>query len=118
MGYLNIVLLVRPYVRKSDDRLDLFAMSLLILLCMCGNVLTIERALDSSTDFVLSLLLIGLFVGVFLMFNVMMIRLLVRKARACLTKRFAENRRLQMTMTRTKRGESSISNSVDPNPSL
>lgn len=120
LGYLNVVLLVRPYVRKSDDRLDLFAMSLLILLCMCGNVLTVERALDSSTDFVLSLLLIGLFVGIFLMFNVMMIRLLVRKARACLTKRFAEKRQLQIMtmMTRTKRGESSISNSVDPNPSL
>lgn len=114
--YLTIVLLVRPYVRKSDDRLDLFAMSLLVLLCMCGNVLTTERSLDPSTDFVLSLLLIGLFIGVFLVFNVMMVKLLVRKARSCVTARFAEKRKKLMTMARTKRGASSISNSVDSNP--
>lgn len=117
LGYITTVLLVRPYVRKSDDRLDLFAASLLILLCMCGNVLTIERALDPSTDLVLSLLLIGLFIGVVLMFNVMMVRLLVRKARAYITYRFAEKRKKMMTIARAKRGASSISDSVDPNPS-
>jgi len=90
-GYICTVLLIRPYQYKSDDRLDMFAISLLMLLCLCGHVLNTQPQLDPTTDFIMSLVLIALFVIVFLTFNFMAIRLLVRKARVLLGSRFIRN---------------------------
>jgi hypothetical protein len=91
LGYICTVLLIRPYQYKSDDRLDLFATSLLMLMCLCGHVLNTQPQLDETTDFIMSLVLIGLFVIVFLTFNFMAVRLLVRKARVLLGSRFVRD---------------------------
>jgi len=90
-GYICTVLLIRPYQYKSDDRLDLFATSLLMLLCLCGHVLNTQPQLDGTTDFIMSLVLIALFVIVFLTFNFMALRLLVRRARVLLGSRFVRD---------------------------
>lgn len=78
---------------KSDDRLDLFACSLLMLLCLCGHVLNTSPTLDPTTDFLLSLVLILLFIVLFLIFNFMAVRLIVRKSRTFFMKRLAQHRR-------------------------
>jgi len=92
-GYLLLMLILQPYVYKSDDRLDLFEISLLMLLCLCGHVLNTSPTLDPTTNFLLSIVLIGLFVIVFLTFNFMAIRLIVRKSRTLIMKFLAKYRR-------------------------
>jgi len=71
--YLGIILLGRPYLRKGDDRLHLFAQTEIYLIVLAGFILFDSAAvgLDERTDILLSTVMIMLTVGVFLAFLIM-----------------------------------------------
>jgi len=56
--YAMVILLGKPYIRKGDDRLHLFAQTELYLIVLCAYILTAYDSLDNTTDVLLSVLLI------------------------------------------------------------
>lgn len=73
IGYMILLLLGHPYVRKGDDRFHLWVQSNLFLLALMGQILgTLENPYDSTfaspevTEILLSLLLIAINVGLLL----------------------------------------------------
>jgi hypothetical protein len=68
--YMAVILVGRPYLRKGDDRLHLFAQTELILLLMAGNVANTKQEVDSLMDTVMSVVLIAAVILFFLYFLV------------------------------------------------
>jgi len=63
--YLQVLLLVNPYLRKGDDGLHLIAQVELILILMAGNCFEQELVVDPTTDLLLSITLILMISGFF-----------------------------------------------------
>src|SRR5262249_38540827 len=72
-GYLIIILLWPPFVRKVDDRLQLFTVIELFLVQFCANMLVYSNTdtLDPTADLTMSVILIAITVGVLVLFIVM-----------------------------------------------
>jgi len=62
------VLLAKPYVRKSDDRLHLFAQTELILLLLAGNVFNSDSTFDPYWDSIMGPILIFITAAFFAFF--------------------------------------------------
>jgi hypothetical protein len=65
--YTACILLIRPYIRKGDDRLHLFAQNTLFLLFISAYVFRLDQEWDPTVDLVLSVAFIFL-TGGFLIF--------------------------------------------------
>ncbi len=88
--FIIIILLIKPYIRKSDDRLHLYSNSVILLLVMAGNIFNHLGDGDEKTDAALTAVLIGIVI-VFTGFVLLQAILVGRKAfRAHLAKKSLE----------------------------
>jgi len=79
LGYLDAILVARPYIRKGDDRLSLYCVVLTLLLVLVAFVLQAEHGgLDAIGDALLSVVLIGV-ICVLILFFVVQITSVARK---------------------------------------
>jgi len=76
--YLMILLVTRPYIRKGDDRLHLFAQIEIFLLLMAGNNFNSQTTPDKLMDNVMSAVLIIAF-SAFLLFFIVQCYINLRK---------------------------------------
>jgi len=58
-GYLIIILVLKPYISKGDDRLHIFAQTEILLLIMAGLIYQYASGPDAVMDVVMSIVLIG-----------------------------------------------------------
>jgi hypothetical protein len=68
LSYLAIVLLFRPYFRKSDDRLFVAGQGELVLIMMGANVFYWTGERDSTLEAVMAVIFVGLFLTFFALF--------------------------------------------------
>jgi len=80
IAYILVILLRRPYLRKGDDRLHLFAQTEIYLVVLAGYILYELNivTLDTATDVLLSIVMIGMTVAM-LVIGVLMAGLNLRK---------------------------------------
>jgi len=60
--YLGLILTLRPYIRKGDDRLALLAQSELLCLLFAALVFGLEPVVDETLDTLLSIVLVGVII--------------------------------------------------------
>jgi len=87
--YASSMYVAKPYLRKSDDRLQLVALTEIILLLMSGNVLN-QVPYDDIMDLVLSILLIGIVILFFAFFMLQGILLMYNLIKGCIKARRAK----------------------------
>jgi len=81
--YTMIILAGRPYLRKGDDRLHLFAQTEIFLLLMAGNVFNTQNSPDALMDVVMSVVLIAAFAAFILFFAVQCLQALQKLFPVC-----------------------------------
>jgi hypothetical protein len=72
--HMLLLLVTRPYIRKGDDRLALFAQTEVLMMLLAGWVSHKLPKMNKLTDTILSVCLIGVVCGVLLVFLIMFIR--------------------------------------------
>lgn len=84
--YMGMLLRISPYIRKSDDRLHLLAQNWLMLLVLAGEIFTYDRKPDPLMVGIMTVVLIGGFLGFLLFFLITTLAVLgsvIRKNRRC-----------------------------------
>jgi hypothetical protein len=76
ISYMCFILLTKPYLRKSDDRLQLLALNELYLFCLTAYSFQTQIDLDAATDAALSYLLLAIGVAFLLFFAVQAYRMI------------------------------------------
>lgn len=72
--YITMLLLLKPYVRKGDDRMHLLTLCELYLFCLVGYIISVEGAYTEAVDALLSTLLISIMFALVLAFVTMSLR--------------------------------------------
>jgi hypothetical protein len=85
--YMMIILFGKPYMRKGDDRLSLFAQAELILLLLAGYMLINDIEYDYTYDIVLSIVLIFIVSLIVLLFLVGLFTFLYKCIKDCRQRR-------------------------------
>lgn len=81
VSYAAVILVIRPYIRKADDRLHLFAQVEIFVACVAGYMFGSQIAMDKATDVGLSVLLIVIFAAFTALFAVQAARVIYKMVR-------------------------------------
>ena len=71
--YMGMLFLINPYIRKTDDQLHLLAQNWLLLLVLSGEIFTVNRDPDATIQAIMTITLIGGFLGFLTCFILMIV---------------------------------------------
>jgi len=103
--YLDILLILKPYIRKGDDRLHLFAQLEICMILLAGWIFYSMQTstLDTTSDVAMSVILIVVSLGLLLMFlyqiGILLKKMFDRKKEKKEREKQLENEDAQLEMT-------------------